>query len=159
MSEQQKYIVKDTFKEGEFNLREWTAPELTSPFECQEYMDNLNLKDRKIKQIKMIGLNYMHVREWIENEAYLLLENKVSNETERQKQSDYKNIAPDILFDRYAQIDEPLMIEFEDGNRLEMLSPYEGRFQESINHIPWDITVLTIKMKTQIIFFSIVSVR
>lgn len=72
MSEQQKYIIKDTFKEGEFNLREWTAPELTSPFECQEYMDNLNLKGRKIKQIKMIGLNYMHVREWIENKAFLM---------------------------------------------------------------------------------------
>lgn len=139
MSEQQKYIIKDTLKEGEFNLREWTAPELTSPFECQEYMDNLNLKGRKIKQIKMIGLNYMHVREWIENKAYLLLENVESDETERQKQSDYKNIVPDMLFDRYAQIDEPIMIEFEDGDRLELLSPLEGRFQASINHIPWNI--------------------
>lgn len=139
MSEQQKYIASDTFKEDEFTRREWTAPEFTLPDGCQEYLDNLKLIGRKIKQIKMIGLNYMHVREWIENEAYLLLENKVLDEAERQKQSDYKNIAPDMLFDRYAQIDEPLMIEFEDGDRHEMLSPFEGRFQASINHIPWDI--------------------
>lgn len=129
--------VIDNFSKGEFSWREWSAPEFTSAAELREYLDSLNLVGRKIKELKMIGYSYMHTRDWVEESAYCHYKSLLDDKSEIARLSDYDNIDPDLLYDRYAQIDEPLLIRFEDEDRLEIICPVEGKTQVSMNHIPW----------------------
>lgn len=133
----EKNTVIDNFSKGEFSRREWTAPEFTSAAELREYLDSLNLVGRKIKELRMIGLSYMHTCEWVEESAYCHYKNLLDDKEEIGRLSDYDSIDPELPYDRYAQIDEPLLIRFEDEDRLEIICPVKGEIQVSMNHILW----------------------
>ena len=90
---------------------------------------------RRIKKLRLIGLNYTLVRDRIEDSVYGRLAGLP--EEERQSQSDYKNIASNTLFPRNAQIDEPILIMFEDEEVFEIDTPQEPIFCMSMNRIPW----------------------
>lgn len=126
---------KNEFKDYKFSAQEWSAPTMVDPEKIKARLESLKLEGRIIKQMGLIGLSYFHVRDWIENHAYDVLDQL--DEEERQKQSNYNNIPPDILFGRNAEIDEPLLIEFEDGDILEIETPQQPEFRFSMNCIPW----------------------
>lgn len=98
-----------------------------------------------------MGHCYNLTRNWIEERAYASLESLT--EEERQKQSDYANIAPDTQYSRFAEIDEPLLIKFEDetnsesifyeGDIFEIDTPQQSEFRLSMNCIPWRINAGT----------------
>lgn len=126
---------KNEFKDYKFSAREWSAPTMVDPDKIRKRLEALKLEGRIIKRMKLIGLSYFHVRDWIESHAYDVLDQL--DEEERQKQSNYNNIAPDILYGRNAEIDEPLLIEFEDGDVFEIETPQQSEFRFSMNCIPW----------------------
>ena len=126
---------KNEFKDYTFSAREWSAPTIVDPKETKERLADLRLEGRVIKRMKFIGLSYYHVRDWIESHAYDVMDQL--DEEERQKRSDYNNISPDILFGRHAEIDEPLLIKFEDNDVFEIDTPQEPEFCFSMNCIPW----------------------
>jgi hypothetical protein len=126
---------KNEFKDDTFSASEWSAPTMIDPHEIRARFKSLKLEGRKIKQMKLIGLSYFHVRDWIESYAYDVLDQL--DEEKRQKQSDYNHIAPDVLFGRNAEIDEPLLIEFEDGDIFEIETLQQSAFRFSMNCIPW----------------------
>ena len=128
---------KNNFKNNIFDSNEWSAPYMVSPDEIKNRVHSFNLPGRKIKNIKFTGLNYAYVRHWIEDDIY----NRLSDlpEEERQFKSDYNNISPDILFDRRAMIDEPLLIMFEDNDIFEIDTPQCPEFRMSMNCIHFDI--------------------
>ena len=126
---------KDNFKDYTFSAREWSAPTMVSPKEIRERIDSFALCGRKIKRMRMIGLSYFHTRDWVEEAAYRQVEHLP--EKERQLKSDYSTIDPDMQFNRYAEIDEPLLIEFEDGDVFEIETPQAPEFRMSMNCIPW----------------------
>lgn len=132
---------EDFFKNYTFSSREWSAPIMVSPKEIRERIDGFALCGRKIKRMRMIGLSYQHSRHWVEAAAYRQLEHLP--EEERQRKSDYINILPDMGFNRCAEIDEPLLIEFEDGDVFEIDTPQEPEFRMSMNCIPWQINAGT----------------
>lgn len=61
---------QDVFEDNEFNPEKWTAPVLTSPKAIRRQINKFALRGRKIKNIKIIGLDFLHTREAIECEAY-----------------------------------------------------------------------------------------
>ena len=126
---------KDIFTDYKFSAREWSAPVTSSLEEIREKIDSFALCDRKIARMRMIGLSYYHTRDWVEAAAYGQIEHLP--EEERQRQSDYSVIDPAMQFYRYAEIDEPLLIEFEDGDVFEIDTPQVPLFQMSMNRIPW----------------------
>ena len=126
---------KDNFKDNTFSAQEWSAPTMVSPIEIKDLIVSFRLEGRKIKRMKMIGLTYNFRRDWIEERAYNFYENL--SEDERQEKSDYSNIDSTIPYCRYAEIDEPLMIEFEDGDVFEIDTPQTPEFRMSMNCIPW----------------------
>ena len=109
---------KNNFKDDTFSSREWSAPTMVSPDEIRNKIDALALCGRKIKRMRLIGLSYFHTRDWVEEAAYRQVEHLP--EEERQRKSNYLTIDPDMQFSRYAQIDEPILIEFEDGDIFEL---------------------------------------
>lgn len=126
---------QDRFENYKFSGKTWSAPCLENPKEIKALLDSFDLVGRRIKKMRFIGLNYRLVQDGIENSVYTSLSELP--EEERQKRSDYKNIAPEALFARCAEIDEPLLIMFEDEDVFEIDTPQEPIFCMSMNRIPW----------------------
>lgn len=135
LQETKNSLGKNEYKDGAFSAREWSAPTMVNPDEIKARIASFNLEGRRIKRMKMIGFSYFHTRDWIESHAYNALEHL--SEEERQRQSNYSNIALDTMFGRCAVIDEPLLIEFEDGDVFEIVTPQQPEFRFSMNCIPW----------------------
>ena len=121
------------FENGFFSACEWSAPYIVSPDEIRELVSSFNLEGRKIKEIRIIGLAYNLRREWIEDRAYTNLDDKELTEEEKQNQSEYENIDPELQIARFAEIDEPLLVAFEDGDVFEIDIPQEPEYRLSMN--------------------------
>ncbi len=128
---------KNKFPDNKFDNNEWSAPIMVDKAEIAAIIKSLNLEGRVIKDIRFVSHAYNLVRHWVEDYVYNRLENL--SEEERQEKSEYHNIPLDLPFLRYAQLDEPLLIKFEDNDRLEIDAPQEPEFRLSLNCIPWDI--------------------
>ena len=135
MSNKEKQF--DIFTNNTFSGKEWSAPMLEHIGEIKNELEKMNLVGRQIKKMKMIGLSYYLTRDWIESAAYNMLPHL--SEDERQKMSDYKSISPDMKFSRYSEIDEPFLIEFDDGDVFEIDTPEDTCYRFSMNSIPWHI--------------------
>ncbi len=120
-----------------FSSQEWSADTMVDPGEIRDLLDSFELAGRKIKDLRFVGMDYAHSRDFIEDIAYHQL--KQYEEEERHRRADYDNIDPGTVYKRYAEIDEPLLIRFEDGNRFEIDTPQEPEFRFSMNCIPWFI--------------------
>ena len=134
LSQKKEY---DQFDDYVFAANSWSAPNYSEPAKIKGLFDSFHLVGRRIKKMRMIGLNYLLGRDDIENHVY----NKLRGlpEEDRQTRSNYDNISPDVAFPRSAQIDEPLMIMFEDKDVFEIITPQEPIFRMSMNRIPWGI--------------------
>ena len=130
----------DSFFNYEFSAKAWSAKTLIKPDEIQHGLSLLHLEGRKIKRMKFIGLCYNLRRDCLEDCAYNYYDQRGGmEEEEMQRKSDYENIDPQFLFSRWAEIDEPFLIEFEDGDCFEIETPFAGEFRFSLNKIPWEI--------------------
>lgn len=125
----------NNFKNFIFSGNEWSAPRMASPVEIQKLIDSFSLCGRKLSRLRLIGHSYPHAREWVENAAYSRLRDLPDDERERQ--SNYRFIDPELQFPRFAQIDDPLLIEFEDDDVFEIDAVQESEFRMSMNCIPW----------------------
>lgn len=130
----------DKFSDYEYSSKEWSAKTLIKPEEIQHALSLLHLEGRKIKWMKFIGLCYNLRRDCLEDCVYNYYDQRGGmDEEEMQRKSDYENIDPQFQFSRWVEIDEPLLIEFEDGDCFEIKTPFAGEYRFSMNKIPWGI--------------------
>ncbi len=120
------------FNENAFSWEKWNVPVLQSPDETKEYINNLGLIGKKIKSIKAIGLCYNLVENNIEDAVYSL--------TNDEKSSDFENISEDTELYRWVEVDEPIIIEFDDNDTLEIDFSEASSLKMSKNGLPKDIT-------------------
>lgn len=126
---------KDDFKK-EFCREEWSAPYLVSYLDIKERMNTFCLIGRRIKDIRAIGISYMHTSDWIEEQAYNILNERGLSEEEVSSGSDYDSIDDNMPMLRYMEIDEPIMFLFEDGDQFEIVTEVEPKYRMSMNKIP-----------------------
>ena len=131
----------DDFTDYTFSGTEWSAPTLNYAEEIEKELEKMQLVGRQIKNMKMVGLSYFLTRYWIESAAYNMLSHLPKDE--RHNMSDYKNISPDMDFSRCSEIDEPFLVEFEDGDVFEIDTPQDPYYRFSMNCIPWNINAGT----------------
>ena len=127
MQDTDKKNKYDCYENGIFCGHVWSAPIIFSPAELKRRLDGFRLEGRKIADLKLVGLNYCL--------SYDHLEDLLLKDTDGAEQEiDYeKHIG------LYAEIDEPLLIRFEDGDVLEILEETDGEHLVSMNSIPWEI--------------------
>lgn len=82
------------FENTKFDWKEWNVPIITTPLELRKTFEEMKLSNRVIKSMRFLGCCY--------------------NEELGNMTIDYKN--DDDETDRYAEIDQPLIIQFEDGD-------------------------------------------
>lgn len=75
-------------------------------------LNSFNIKNKKITSIRAIGMVYNFNKDEIEAKAYNILRD--------DKLSDFNNIPPNTLFNRYIEVDEPIVITFDDNTHLEI---------------------------------------
>ncbi|MBQ2245593.1 MAG: hypothetical protein II324_00925 [Selenomonadales bacterium] len=125
----------DVFKDDIFSWREWSAPKLIFAEDIRTALDRFALVGRRIKEMQILGTCYTYIGFAVEERAYGKLEHL--SEEERERKSQYLNIDPEMMCERWAEIDEVFMITFDDGDVFEIDTPWEMEFRMSMNRIPW----------------------
>ena len=124
----------DNFEKAEFSGSVWSAPVLISPEELKNRLRGYRLEGRTIADIKLVGYCY--------SLSYYVLESKVVIESD-EYDDNYDSVGMEIDYDEpltmLAEIDEPILIRFEDGDVLELLEECDGEHRVSMNSIPWSI--------------------
>ncbi len=127
------------FLNNEFCYWEWSAPVLQTHDEIIAKLKELKLEGRVVKNIRCFGMAY----NWRDDEIGEFVYNKLDNMTKEQRNS-LKNprafLPEGIYLLRWAEIDEPLLIEFEDGDVLAIDYSEGSSVRIDMNTIPKDIT-------------------
>ncbi len=130
--------TKDPFENNIFSSETWSADTLVSPRLIRNKLKTFSLIGRKIEDISFVGLCYNLSKDDLESQAWNTLRG-CKDEKERRYKSRYENFDPELPIQMWAQIDEPMLVRFADGNTLEILVDYEREYRMSMNRIPWDI--------------------
>lgn len=85
-------------------------------------LEDFDIKGKKIKDIRALGCCYNYAYDRIEDIAYNILNSEGNPEYE--KLSEFKNIPSDIQYSRLIEVDEPVIITFDDGTQLEIEFSY-----------------------------------
>lgn len=126
----------NVFENNEFSWYAWSADVLQTPQEVYDAFDSLGVTGKKIVSIRAIGLGYNLREERIED--HILSKTRESGQKSPVYDSTNWYTLP-MTFPRYAILDEPLLIIFDDGSRLE-IDFFEGSsVRISKNCIPVDI--------------------
>lgn len=128
----------DNYKHNEFSSEEWSAPIMVSPYEMKRQIASYNLVGRKVSDIRVFGHCFNLTRDWIEEWAYIHYSEL--SEEERQLKSEYTSIDEELLYDRWTEMDTPLLIQFEDGDTFEIDVPQVPELSMSMNCIPFWIS-------------------
>ena len=103
---------KNNYENNEFSFWEWSAPILQTPEEVMQKVNELKLIGRKIRNIYAVGMGY----NWCDYEIESLICETVK---EKEPKVNLQSFLPEgIYVPRWAEIDEPLLIEFYDGDIL-----------------------------------------
>lgn len=124
-----------------YNFEEWKVSVIHEPNELMKKLKELKLIGKKIKSIRCVGLCYNLTEDIIEDHAYGYYEKKGLENYEQL--SNFDNIPLDTPFDRYVEIDEPIIIYFEDGDRLEVDYSEASYLKIGKNSLPIDIEYST----------------
>lgn len=114
----------------EFKFSNWNVDLIQEPNALMKKIKSFKLKGRKIKSIRIVGLCYGLI-DSLEEEIYI--------KTNSQEESDIQNFKDEYEFNRIIEIDEPIIIEFEDGDRFEIDFSEGSTLKIGLNSLPYDI--------------------
>ena len=101
-------------------------------------LKSFNLKGKTIKNIRLVGMCYNLDEDGATDVAYKYYLNK-KVEVDELSCSTYDTIPNEVEFNRYAQIDEPIIIEFDDGDKLEIDYSEASSLKIGLNSLPENI--------------------
>lgn len=107
-----------------YHFEDWNVKVIQNPNTLLKTIKSYNIKGKKIKKLELVGFAF--------NFDYL-------DYKKGKKESLYKD---NKLFYRYVEIDEPFIIEFEDGNRLEIDYSECSSIKIGLNSLPKDLKSL-----------------
>ncbi len=113
-------------------------PCLSTCEEISRTIDGFSLCGRTIRRFKAVGYCYNLKQDAISGYFQHRLEALFSHEEAVEKTRDFDLLNPKLLYPRWIESDEHLLIEFDDGDVLEVDTPFDGEYLLSMNAIPWD---------------------
>lgn len=129
---------KNQYKNNVFDGWEWSAPRLQTYEEALQKVKELKLEGRVIKNFYAVGMGY----NWTDNDLgeaiYLALEKKDIT-GELPPEGTYPYFPEGVSLFRWAELDEPFLVEFEDGDILCLDWSSQASVRMELNTIPKDI--------------------
>ena len=120
-----------------FDLKDWYSHSTRNIDELRKKIDEMHLVGRTISDIRFVSHCYNMLIDDIEETVWLSLTGYPREL--QQKLSEFDNIDDYFPFPLYLEMDEPLLLRFEDGDCFEVATPAEGSFNVSLNSIPWNV--------------------
>ena len=124
----------NSFLNNHYDGDSWSAPILQMPEELTRFFSNTRIAGRRIQHIFSVGPAYNMSQEWMQNFAIAL--------SQQEGDSDHyippliEFIPPETVFSRLILVDHPIIIQFDTGDRLEVLFAHGGEVRVSINALP-----------------------
>jgi len=129
---------ENNFKDNTYSFWEWSAPILQTHDEVIDKIRELKLQGRVVKSFYTVGMGYNWRDDDIGDAIYNTLEAKI-NEKLISPDGPFPFLPEGIYIPRYAEIDEPFLIEFEDGDILGIDYSEGSSVRMEMNTIPKDI--------------------
>ncbi|MBE6995298.1 MAG: hypothetical protein E7429_00985 [Ruminococcaceae bacterium] len=126
---------KNAFKNNTYSFWEWSAPVLQTYDEVLAKIKELKLPGRIIKGFYAVGMGYNWTEDPISDAIYSRLEGAKHHAADQP----IPFLPEGVFLPRYAEIDEPFLIEFEDGDLLCVNYCDAGSVRMDLNTIPKDI--------------------
>lgn len=127
---------KNQYPNHEFSFWEWSAPVLQKPEEAMEKIQELQLVGRIVRDIRAIGMGYG----WSGDDPDHLIPRAARYAGKERLYSALGLPLPKCYrFERSVEIDEPILIAFEDGDILGIDFSEGSSVRMELNTIPWDI--------------------
>ncbi len=126
---------KNQFKNNTFSFWEWSAPILQTHDEVVNKFHELQLEGRVVKNVYCIGMAY----NWREDDIGDVIYNELDSMTPEQRDAlpNFRAFLPEgVYIYRWAVIDEPFLIEFEDGDILAIDYSEGSSVRMELNTIP-----------------------
>ena len=120
----------------DFDYKEWDKISISDPEELRKKLDDMHLVGRVIKDIRLISHVYNMEEEEIESTLSRIT--KWYPDDFRQMMSVIDNVDDMFPFPLDMEMDEPVLIKFEDGDQFEILVISNGNYNVSMNKIPWN---------------------
>lgn len=130
---------KNNFKNNVYSYWEWSAPILQTYDELISKINELKLEGRIVKNVYCIGMAYNWTDDNIADSIYNTLESMTPEK--RNALPNPKAFLPEgVYLSRWAEIDEPFLIEFEDGDILAIDYSEGSSVRLEMNTIPENIS-------------------
>lgn len=129
---------KNNYPNNEFNYWEWSAPVLQTHDDVMQKIRELKLQGRIIKGFYTVGMGYNWTDYNIGEAIYISLKRMIEERCITQEAS-FPFLPEGVYIPRYAEIDEPFLIEFEDGDILGIDYSEGSSVRMELNTIPKDI--------------------
>ena len=126
------------FVDNMYDADTWSAPILHMPEEVTQFLRNTSIAGRRIEHIYSIGPAYNMSLEWMQNFAIILSQQEGEKDNFIPPLIDF--IPPETVFSRLILVDQPIIIQFDSGDRLEVLFAHGSEVRLSINKLPMDLT-------------------
>ena len=126
------------FKDNQYDADSWSAPILQMPEEVSQFLRNAAIAGRRIEHIYSVGPAYNMSMEWMQNFAIVLSQQEGEKDNFIPPLIDF--IPPETVFSRLILVDQPIIIQFDSGDCLEVLFAHGGEVRMSINKLPLDLT-------------------
>ena len=130
---------KNNYPNNEFKYWEWSAPVLQTHDEVVHKIKELQLQDRIIKGFYTVGMGYNWTDDNIGEAICNSLEKMIEEKGITEKVT-FPFLPEGVYISRYAEIDEPFLIEFEDGDILGIDYSEGSSIRMEMNTIPKDIS-------------------
>jgi len=129
---------KNSFPDNKFNFMEWSASILQTPEEVIQKVHELRLVERVVKDIIAVGMGYNWTDYGIDEAVYNAID-RMHPLLKEQIPNPDAFLPKGVEIQCFAEIDEPLMVLFEDGDTL-CISYNEGSsVRMDLNSIPLSI--------------------
>ncbi len=130
---------KNNFENNEFSYWEWSAPVLQTHDEVISKITEMNLNGRKIKDVHCIGMAYNWTDDRIADHVYCKLEG-MTREQRHTLPNPCAFLPEGINLSCWIEIDEPFLIEFENGDVLAIDYSEGSSVRMEMNTIPKNIS-------------------
>lgn len=123
-------------KRDTFDFSQWDNQFTNNANKLRQKLNQFNLAGKIISDIRFTSFVYSLDPEMIKETVYRATEGYP--EELQQYVSKFENIDDNFPIPLSFQMDEPVLIKFEDGTQFEVLTNFIGYFNISINQIPWN---------------------
>ncbi len=129
---------KNNYQNNKFSFWEWSAPVLQTHDEIMTQIKEMKLQGRVIKGFHTVGMGYNWTDYCIDETIYNVLERMIK-ENRISPEGSFPFLPEGVYIPRYAEIDEPFLIEFEDGDILGIDYSDASCVRMELNTIPQNI--------------------